>query len=48
MKLGNERASALTDGGLQIFIRDDGQSLLWDRSWYELALEVPHSRYSAI
>jgi len=41
MKLGHERASALTDGGLQIFIRDDGQPLLWDRSWYELALEVP-------
>ena len=40
MKLGPERASALTDGGLQIFIRDSGKSLLWDRSWYEVALEV--------
>ena len=43
MKLGPERASALTDGGLQIFIRDSGKSLLWDRSWYEVALEVPPS-----
>jgi hypothetical protein len=42
MKLGHERASALTDGGLQIFIRDSGDPLLWDRSWYELALEVPN------
>jgi len=40
MKLGHERASALTDGGMQIFIRDSGQPLLWDRSWYEVALEV--------
>jgi len=40
MKLGHERASALTDGGMQIFIRDSGEPLLWDRSWYEVALEV--------
>jgi hypothetical protein len=47
MLLGNERVFARTDGGLQIEIsRKDsegnelGQTVTWERAYYELALEV--------
>lgn len=42
IKLGHERIGARTDGGLQIFLpRKDLDSLVaWDRSYYEVALEV--------
>jgi hypothetical protein len=40
MKLGSQRVSARTDGGLQIQMPDGGLRLTWDRSYYELALEV--------
>lgn len=40
IKIGPERIGARTDGGLQIFIpRKDGL-VAWDRSYYEIALEV--------
>jgi hypothetical protein len=40
VKLGHERVSARTDGGLQIILHHDNQKLAWDRSYYEIALEV--------
>jgi hypothetical protein len=44
-KIGPERIGARTDGGLQIFLpREDGL-VAWDRSYYEIALEVtPHEQ----
>jgi hypothetical protein len=42
IRIGDERIGARTDGGLQIFLpRKDSDSLVaWDRSYYEVALEV--------
>ena len=40
IKLGSERIGARTDGGLQIFFPRDGNLVEWDRSYYEIALEV--------
>jgi hypothetical protein len=40
-KLGPERIGARTDGGLQIVLhRAPGELIAWDRSYYEVALEV--------
>ena len=41
VKLGPERIGARTDGGLQIFLPQNGSLVAWDRSYYEVALEVP-------
>ena len=41
VKLGQTRIGSRTDGGLRIVLpRDDGDSVAWDRSYYEIALEV--------
>lgn len=40
-KLGDRRISVRTDGGLQILIPGDGNQFVeWDRSYYEIGLEV--------
>src|SRR5271155_689161 len=39
IKLGPGRIGARTDGGLQIFLPQDSL-VAWDRSYYEIALEV--------
>jgi len=40
MKLGPQRIGAYTDGGFQIMLPQDGEVVEWDRSYYEIALEV--------
>jgi hypothetical protein len=40
IKIGPERIGARTDGGLQIFIPGRDGLVAWDRSYYEIALEV--------
>ena len=40
IKLGAQRIGARTDGGLQIFLPQDTKFVAWDRSYYEIALEV--------
>ena len=40
IKLGPERIGARTDGGLQIFLPCNDSLIAWDRSYYEIALEV--------
>jgi hypothetical protein len=42
IKIGKDRVGARTDGGLQIFlpIQDKDDLVAWDRSYYEVALEV--------
>src|SRR5438046_270021 len=40
LKLGPQRIGARTDGGLQIFLPQDGNRVAWDRSYYEISLEV--------
>jgi len=40
IKLGPERIGERTDGGLQIILPQDGDLIAWDRSYYEIALEV--------
>jgi hypothetical protein len=40
IKLGPERIGARTDGGLQILLPLEGNHIMWDRSYYEVALEV--------
>ena len=45
-KLGTKRIGVQTDGGLQILLPQRGNNVEWDRSYYEIALEVftlPHS-----
>ena|SRR5438270_7566657 len=39
-KLGRKRIGVQTDGGLQILLPQAGNSVEWDRSYYEIALEV--------
>lgn len=39
-KLGTKRVGVLTDGGLQILLPRDEDFVEWDRSYYEIALEV--------
>ena len=43
IKIGPERIGARTDGGLQIFHPRNDSLVAWDRSYYEIALEVTHS-----
>jgi len=43
IKLGDERIGARTDGGLQIFLPSDGKSVQWNRSYYEIVVEVQQS-----
>jgi hypothetical protein len=40
IKLGPRRIGARTDGGLFISLPQQGQFIAWDRSYYEIALEV--------
>jgi len=40
IKLGPERIGARTDGGLQICLPQNTNLVAWDRSYYEIALEV--------
>ena len=41
IKLGDRRISVRTDGGLQILIPGNGNQFVeWDRSYYEIGLEV--------
>jgi hypothetical protein len=40
VKLGPERIGARTDGGLQILLPRQENFVAWDRSYYEIALEV--------
>lgn len=40
IKLGPERIGVRTDGGLQIFLPCNDGLVAWDRSYYEIALEV--------
>ena len=39
-KLGTKRIGVQTDGGLQILLPQNGIKVEWDRSYYEIALEV--------
>jgi hypothetical protein len=39
IKLGNNRFGARTDGGLQISLQNPSL-ITWERSYYEIALEV--------
>jgi hypothetical protein len=40
IKLGVRRFGARTDGGLFFSLPQEGQFIAWDRSYYEIALEV--------
>jgi hypothetical protein len=40
IKLGVRRFGARTDGGLFLSLPQEGQFIAWDRSYYEIALEV--------
>lgn len=55
MKLGPDRITAKTDGGLQILIAmkdEQGNELedevIWERSFYELALEVAKTLFKTL